>query len=39
MDLHAWMDSEGIGATGQTAGMELGPGLAVLGDHQPLAAG
>ena len=39
MDLHAWMDSEGIGATGQPAGMELGYGLAVLGDHQNLAAG
>ena len=26
MDLHAWMESEGIGATGLPAGMGLGAG-------------
>ena len=39
MELHAGMESEGAGATDRRSGMELSHGLAVLGDHQHLAAG
>lgn len=39
MELYARMESEGAGATGRCAGLELGHGLPVFGDHQHLAAG